>query len=425
MLDIQFIKENKDLVAEAIKNKKTEPVDLDELLAVYDKRKELRGELDGINQERNEAAKARNIEQGKKLKEQGQSLESELKEVSEKLHSILSKIPNVPSPDTPVGPDESGNQVIRQVGEKRNFAFQPKPHWEIGEDLGIIDSERAAKVSGARFTYLKGDLAMLQYALVDFVIKTLTNREKLQEIAKDFNVDVKVTAFIPIIPPHMVKEEVYEAMGRLNPREDKFHLEADNLFLIGSAEHSMGPMYAEETLEESMLPLRHFAYTPAYRREAGSYGKDTRGIIRMHQFDKMEMESFTVPEHSYKEQEFLVSIQEYIMQSLGIPYQVVAICTGDMGFPNHRQTDIEAWMSGQDAYRETHTSDLIGGFQARRLNTKVKRIDGKTEYVHMNDATAISQRPLIAIMENYQEVDGSIVIPEVLRPYMGKDKIEA
>lgn len=423
MLDIQFIKENKELVAEAIKNKKAEPVNLDELLALYEKRKELRGELDGINQARNEAAKERNIEQGKELKEKGQALESELKDVSEKLHTLLSRIPNVPSPDTPIGPDESGNQVVRRVGEKRSFAFQPKPHWEIGEDLEIIDSERAAKVSGARFTYLKGDLAMLHYALVDFVIKTLTNETTLQKIASDLNLDIPVTSFIPVIPPHMVKEEIYEAMGRLNPREDKFYIESDELFLIGSAEHSIGPMHAGETIEESKLPIRYFAQTPAYRREAGTYGKDTRGIIRMHQFDKIEMESFTLPEYSYKEQEFLVAIQEYIMRSLEIPYQVVAICTGDMGFPNHRQTDIEAWMPGQDAYRETHTSDLIGGFQARRLNTKVKRADGNSEYLHMNDATAISQRPLIAILENYQNEDGSVTVPAVLRSYMGKDKI--
>jgi seryl-tRNA synthetase len=218
----------------------------------------------------------------------------------------------------------------------------------------------------------------------------------------------------------MVKPNIYLKMGRLDPKEDKYHIENDDLYLIGSAEHSLGPIHMNKTLEESEFPIRYVGYSPAFRREAGSYGKDTKGILRMHQFEKMELETFCLPENSIPEQEFLVAIQEYFLQKLELPYQVVLICTGDMGKPDYRQIDIETWMPGQNTYRETHTADLTGNFQARRLNTKVKRADGKTELVHMNDATICAMgRTMIAILENYQQKDGSIKIPEVLKKYMG------
>lgn len=425
MLEIGFIKENKDLVKKAIKNKKGQDVDLDELLSLYDERKEMRGELDELNRKRNEAAKERDVEKGRELKEEASALESKFKDISHKITEILSKIPNVPSPDTPVGEDESGNQVLKQVGRKPNFDFKPKAHWDLGKDLDIIDSERAAKVSGARFTYLKGDLSLMQYALVDFVFRLLVDAERLKKIADDRDLKIKIGAFVPINPPHMIKPEIFEAMGRLDPKEDKFLIESDNLYLIGSAEHSLGPMHMGETLDETELPLRYFGYTPAYRREAGSYGKDTRGILRQHQFDKIEMEVFSLPENSLEEQNFLVGIQEHIMQALELPYQVVAICTGDMAFPDYRQIDIETWMPGQDKYRETHSADLVTGFQARRLGIKVRRGENKTEYIHMNDATAIALgRTLIAIMENYQEEDGSIRVPKVLQEFVGKERID-
>ncbi len=222
----------------------------------------------------------------------------------------------------------------------------------------------------------------------------------------------------------MIKPAVLNRMARLEPREDRYYLEKDDLFLVGSAEHTLGPMHMDEVIEESRLPIRYAGYSTAFRREAGSYGKDTKGILRMHQFDKMEVESFCVPEDSYKEQELMVAIQEYLLQQLELPYRVVLICTGDMGFPDHRQIDIETWMPGQNTYRETHSADLIGGFQPRRLNTRVKRASGELEPVHMNDATVFAiGRMLIAIMENYQTADGSIMIPAVLRPYFGQDQI--
>lgn len=213
-------------------------------------------------------------------------------------------------------------------------------------------------------------------------------------------------------------------MARLEPAEDKFRTQIDGLYLVGSAEHSLGPLFINETIDEKELPQRFVGYSTSFRREAGSYGEDTRGILRVHQFDKLEMESFTAPEASEKEQDFLIAIQEYLMQQLGIPYRVVAICTGDMGDPDYRQVDIEAWLPAQGKYRETHTADLMTDYQSRRLNSKVRRKNGETDFVHMNDATAFAiGRTLIAILENYQNKDGSVKVPQVLRKYTGFKKI--
>jgi len=214
-------------------------------------------------------------------------------------------------------------------------------------------------------------------------------------------------------------------MARLEPQEDRYQVKEDDLFLAGSAEHTLGPIHMDETLKENELPKRYIGYGTAFRREAGTYGKDTKGILRQHQFDKLEMQSFTLPETSLDEQNFIIAIQEYMMRELGLHYQVVQICTGDMAIPDYRQIDIETWMPGQDSYKETHTSDLNTSFQSRRLNTKVKRADSKSEFVHMNDATLFAVgRTLIAIMENYQQEDGTIKVPVVLQPFMGgKDTI--
>lgn len=420
MLDIHFIRDNKQIVLDAIKNKHGEEVDLDRVVALYEERKEILTKLNDINQKRNLAAQERNIDAGRALKEEGQALEEKTREILKEFISLMSKLPNIPSIDTPIGKDESENVVLREWGEPTKFSFTPKPHWELGEALGVIDSERAGKVSGARFTYLKGDLALLQFALIQFTLETLTNKETLERIREEAGVEVAVLPFTPVVPPVMIKPELLHAMGRLEPKEDKFYIESDNLYLVGSAEHSIGSMFAEETLKEEQLPLRYVGYSTAFRREAGSYGKDTRGILRMHQFDKLEMETFVLPGDSFKEQDFLVAIQEYLVRAIEVPYRVMAICTGDMGTPDQRQMDIEMWMPGQDTYRETHSADLIGAFQPRRLNTRVKRTDGGTEFVHMNDATAFAiGRTIIAIMENHQQEDGTIRVPKALVPYMG------
>ncbi len=423
MLDIKFIKENKEIVASAVKNKNRD-VDIDELIELSDNRKKLRTEIDEINKKRNDAAKERNVAVGSQLKTELEHLEKEYAEAEKKFIALMIKVPNLYSPDTPVGKDESANKVLRQWGELPKFDFAPKEHDELGKNLGIIDTETATEISGSRFAYLKGDLALLQFALIQHILKILTNKEILEKIAKDANLNISVSPFTAIIPPVFIKPAVQNRMARFLTPEEHYMFPTDDLMLIGSAEHTIGPIYMDKTLAEKDLPIRFVGYSTAFRREAGSYGKDTKGIIRLHQFDKLEMESFTLPENSLQEQEFLVSIQEYILQTLKLPYQVVIVSSGDMGFPDYRQIDIETWMPGQNKYRETHSADHTGNFQSRRLNTRVKRADGSTEPVHMNDATAVAIcRTLVAIMENYQQADGSIKIPEVLIPYIGKNEI--
>ncbi len=252
----------------------------------------------------------------------------------------------------------------------------------------------------------------------------LTNEEILKKIANDSNISINVSKFMPILPPVFVRPLVQVKMARYMTPEEHYLFPNDDLMLIGSAEHTLGSMHMNKIFEENELPIRYAGYSTAFRREAGSAGKDTAGILRQHQFDKLEMEVFSLPENSMQEQNFLVAIQEHILQTLKLPYQIVSVCTGDMGFPDTRQIDIETWMPGQNKYRETHSSDYTGGFQARRLNTRVRRSDGKIEPVHMNDATVVAiGRTLIAVMENYQQADGTIKIPEVLQKYLGKDII--
>lgn len=430
MLDIKFIRENKEIVEEGAK-KKNVFIDFDKLISLDDERLKFLKEIEDLRAEVNKVSLSIARDQDPKLKiqliEEMRLVKEDIKDKEEKLNKIIEEwqklmlqIPNVPSPDTPEGKDESGNVVIRNWGEKRVFDFIPKEHYELGKNLDILDNETAAEVSGTRFTYIKGDLVLLQFALINFLLEVFTTKDILEKIAKEKNININPKPFIPIIPPFMIKPNPYLKMGRLDPREDKYHLEVDDMYLIGSAEHTLGPMHMNQILNEKDMPIRYIGYSPAFRREAGSHGKDVKGILRMHQFEKLEMESFCLPETSIQEQEFLVAIQEYFLQSLKLPYQVVMICTGDMGKPDYRQIDIETWMPGQNTYRETNTADLMTSFQSRRLNTRVRRNDNSIELVHMNDATACAMgRTLIAIIENYQQADGSIKIPEVLMKYMG------
>ncbi|MBL7036790.1 serine--tRNA ligase [Candidatus Microgenomates bacterium] len=425
MLDIKFIRENKDQVKKATSDKQLDPSLVENALGLDEKRRDLMKEVEGLRTLRNTYASEKNIEKGKETKKSLQKIEPKLKEIEKQLLELLYKIPNVVSEDTPVGKDESENKVVRKWGEKPKFDFTPKDHLELGIALGIIDTEMAAKVSGARFNYLKGDAVLLQNALHQFALSVLTDEKKLKEISESVEKGYSSKPFIPVIPPLFINPDVYTKMARLSPETEieRYAIPRDNQYLIGSAEHTLGPLHMDQTLNEKQMPLRYFAFTPAFRREAGSYGKDTRGILRQHQFDKLEMESFTTPENGEKEQNFFVAIQEYLMAELKIPYQVVAICTGDIGGPDYRQIDLDSWMPGQDKYRETHTSDYMTDYQSRRLNSKVK-IKDETEFVHMNDATAFAMgRTIIAIMENYQKEDGSIEIPKVLQKWMGKSEI--
>jgi seryl-tRNA synthetase len=409
MLDINYIRENVEDVKAKVSSKNFDPKLVDEVIALDEKRRKMLGEIEEFRAKRNEIAKlGKASDKGKEIKEKIQALEPELKITEEKYNELLWKIPNLPSEDTPIGKDETENKVIRKWGEPKKFKFKVRDHVEIGKILEIIDTEKASEVSGARFTYLKGDLVLLQNALYQFVLEILLKK-----------------GFIPIIPPLMVKAEVMKKMGRHDPVEERYFFEKDDMMFVGSAEHALGPLHMGETLNEKDLPKRYFAYTPAFRREAGSYGKDTKGIIRLHQFDKIEMESFSTQELGLKEQDLFVSIQEEILQKLELPYQVIAICTGDMGGPDFRQIDMETWIPSQEKYRETHTSDYMTDYQSRRLNIKVRTKNGN-EFVHMNDATAVAMgRTLVAILENYQNEDGSVNIPKVLQKWMGKDMMYA
>lgn len=430
MLSLDFIRENKQKVVDAAKNK-NKTVDIDRILQLDDERREQIKKIQTLREERNKLAKnfnEENKQRGIQIKDELKILEETLNKTEADLQKLLILVPNVPFDDVPVGKDESENVVIRKWGELPKFDFQPKDHMELGVALDVIDTETAAKVTGARFAYIKNELAVLQYAIVMWVFKILSDEVKLQQIAETVKPGYTAKPFVPIIPPVLIKPEIYTRMGRLDETqaEERYYLPKDDIYLIGSAEHTLGPIHMEEIIPENRFPLRYVGYSTAFRREAGSYGKDVKGILRLHQFDKIEIESFTLPEDSRTEQDFIVAIQEHLLQSLKIPYQVISICTGDMGGPDARQIDLESWIPAQEKYRETHTSDLMTDYQARRLGTKVRRKDGSTELVHMNDATVFAiGRILIAILENYQQADGSILVPEVLQQFTGFEKIVA
>lgn len=434
MVDIKDVLQNPDKYKEAAKSKSSN-VDIDLLLDLAAKRNKLLTDLNESRQKQNQLVEEIKhlgkptpelVERGKSLKSVTKQLEEELNGIEFSYIDLLYKVPNPPSTDTPIGKDEKDNVVLRSWGEPRNFdaeGFTPKEHWMLGEELGLIDLERAGKVSGARFTYLKGDLALLQFALIQFALGKITDENFVAQVIEERGLNLSPSGFIAVVPPVMIKPEPFTRMARIEPKEERYYIPSDDLFLVGSAEHTLGAMHMDETFTESELPKRYIGYSTSFRREAGSYGKDMKGILRLHQFDKLEMEVFSTKETAYAEQELLVALQEKMMQELNIPYQVMVICTGDMGGPDERQFDINSWMPGQGKYRETHTSDLMGDYQARRLNTRVKYKDGRKDLVHMNDATLLAiGRTLIAIMENYQQKDGSIDIPVVLQPYMGGKK---
>ncbi len=428
MIDIKFIRENPSLVQKKAKEKNID-LNIDHILHLDGAYRALSTEVQTLQSERNKYAKERNIEKGKEIKGLLDKKEHDLTSLKEELDTALMKVPNMHDDSVPVGKDESENVVIRKWGEPKQFDFPVKDHIALGELVQGIDVAKASEISGARFNYLKGDIALLEFALVQFAFEVLRDEKVLKELAEKIEPGYSIKPFIPVIPPVMIRPEVYLKMARIDSldpekEEEKYYFPKDNLYLVGSAEHTLGPLHMDETLSEKDLPIRYVGFSTAFRREAGSYGKDTKGILRVHQFDKVEMESFTTSQDSRKEQDFIVSLQEYFMQSLELPYQVVSICTGDMGAPDARQFDIETWMPSQNKYRETHTSDLMTDYQSRRLKTKVKRKDGTSEFVHMNDATAFAMgRIIIAIIENYQQKDGSILVPKVLQKYLGKEKI--
>jgi len=429
MLDIQFIRDNPDLVKEKSKQKGY-AVDVDRLLQVDTDHRTRLTAIEELRRKRNELADQAKgqrpsedqLAAGREIKEKLAQAEADITEVEAEFTKLLKAVPNMPLDEVPVGTTEAENKVIREVGEKPEFDFQPKPHWEIAEARNLIDKERASKISGSRFAYIKGDLVRLQFAIIQFVLQTLGNEQTLQKLIDDNGLKLTAKPFTPVLPPAILRTEPYTASARLNAEEVTYRagLPEDDLWLNASAEHTLCTMYWNEILPDAQLPIRYIGYSTSFRREAGTYGKDTEGIIRMHQFDKLEMEVFSTPETGRDEHLLLLAIQEHLVQQLGLPYHVLQKCTFDIGKPNASGYDVEVWFPGQNRYIETHTADFMTDYQARDLKTRVRRTDGRVELVHTNDATAFALgRTMAAIIENYQTADGHIRVPEVLIPYIG------
>lgn len=429
MLDINFIRKNLDSVRDAIKNKQSD-VDLDKLIVLDDKRRDIQPKMQDISSRRNELARAQKgqkpspeaIKEGKDLKEQFETISKEFDKINNEYTELLHKVPNIYSVDTPIGASEADNEVTSVWGKKPEYDFEPKDHVQIAEINNLLDIERGAKVAGSRFAYIKGGLVRLQMALMQFTIDQLTDTTVLGQIVVDNKLNVPTTPFELILPPVMLNTDTYAATARLKPEEVTYKLSQDELWLTGSAEHSLVAMYRGEIVDKTKLPIRFLGYSTSFRREVDSYGKDTQGIFRMHHFDKLEMESLSTKEQAIDEHKLFIGLQEHLMQRLGLHYHVLLKCTADIGDTNVRGVDIEAWFPSQQRFRETHTADYMGDYQARRLGIRFKNDAGETEFVHTNDATAFAMgRTMIAIMEQYQQKDGTVKIPPVLQKYYGAE----
>lgn len=401
MLDPKLIREQPNEVKDGLKKRAVDLKLVDEFLVWDEKWRRTAAQIDQWRNRQKQLSKEKNIEEAKKLKIKIQKGEVELSKIAGQRTGVLERLPNLPSPLAPVGINESDNIVIKTAGAIPKFKFPPKNYLEIAEKMDIIDVARAARTTGSRFGYLKNEGALLELALIQLAFSELIK-----------------AGFTPVIPPVMIKPEVFRGMGRLaaGQEEERYFLPKDNLYLAGSAEHTLGPLHRDEILEENDLPKRYAGFSTCFRREAGSYGKDTKGILRVHQFDKVEMFSFVKPEDSEKELKFLVSMQEKLMKLLKLPYRVVEIATGDLGWTDAHQYDIEAWLPGENKYRETHSASNTTDFQARGVNVRFRRREsGAPEFVHMLNATGLAiGRTIIAIIENYQTKDGGIKTPPAL-----------
>ena len=417
MLDIKFIRQNATAVKEGCKKKQVE-IDIDLLLKLDEKRRKYLKEIETLRAKENQLSnlikkekenqkRTELIQEAQKIKKKTKEEELYLKGVSEEFEKLMLRIPNLPFDDVPVGKDERENKVLREVGSLPKFDFKFKDYLQIAENLDLIDVKRAGKTSGTRFGFLKREAALLEFALVNFAFDNL-----------------KKEGFIPVIPPVMIKPEMMKGMGYVERGEEEIYfIEKDNLYLVGTSEQIIGPMHADETFDQIELPKRYMGFSSCFRREAGSYGKDTKGILRVHQFDKVEMFSFSQPEESKKEHQFLLSLEEKLMQALKLPYRVIQICTGDLGDPAASKYDIEAWIPSEGRYRETHSTSNCTDFQSRRLNIRFRDKKGELNFLHTLNGTAFAiGRTLIAIIENYQQKDGSILIPTVLQPYLNNLK---
>lgn len=422
MLEIKYVRQNLEDVRNAL-SKRGDTADLETFAGADEKRRRILAELEELRHRRNvvsdEIAAMKKqgqsadeqIAQMKEVSTRVKTLEQSLGEYESRINEIMIRIPNMPHESVPEGRDEDDNAVVRQVGRPPEFDFQPLPHWTVGENLGILDFERAAKIAGARFPLYMGDAALLERALISFMLSLHTLEHGYKEV----------------LPPFIVNRHSMTCTGQLPKfEEDLFKLEGRDYFLIPTAEVPVTNIHQDEILDETDLPVYYTAFTPCFRAEAGSYGKDTRGLIRQHQFNKVELVKFAAPENSYDELEKLLSDAESVLKALGLAYRVVLLCTGDMGFASAKTYDIEVWMPAQQKYREISSCSNFESFQARRAGIRFKRKGRKgTELVHtLNGSGLAVGRTLAALLENYQQADGSVVIPEALRPYMGgKEKI--
>lgn len=420
MLDARFVREHIDVIKKSLLERNAS-IQFDEFLRLEEQRRTLLKEAEELRNKRNVASEevgklrkqkqdaAKLIEEMKEVSDRIRDLDEKLKSLEESTNEFLLNVPNIPHDSVPVGRDETENVVVRRWGEPREFDFEPLNHWDIGETLGIIDFERAAKIAGARFSLTKGFGAKLERALMNFMLD--------QHATKGYQ---------EVLPPIIVNRDSMRGTGQLPKFEmELFRIVDPEFYLIPTAEVPVTNIHRNEILNEKDLPIYYTAYTPCFRREAGSYGKDVRGLIRQHQFNKVELVKFVRPEDSYAELESLTMNAEDILQKLELPYRVIALCTGDIGFSAAKTYDLEVWLPGQQKYREISSCSNFADFQARRANIRFKR-EGKkgTEFVHtLNGSGLAIGRALVAILENYQQKDGSVIVPEALRPYIGVEVI--
>ncbi|HJV05521.1 MAG TPA: serine--tRNA ligase [Actinomycetota bacterium] len=416
MLDLRAIREDPERARRALARRSPAfAEDLDRALELDRRRRELTAEVEDLRAEQNRASREigaamgdereRRIAAVREVSGRLEALQPELDSVGEELKGLLDRLPNLPHPSVPEGETDEDNEVVRVVGDPPSFAFQARDHVELGERLGIIDIERAARVSGSRFTYLLGGAVWVQWALVRYCLDRLTMK-----------------GFLPVVPPVLVRDEAMYGTGFLPTDEAQIYVtREDDLYLVGTSEVSLAAIHQGEILDPDSLPRRYVGYSTCFRREAGAHGKDTRGIFRVHQFDKVEMYSFTDPETSWDEHEFLLSLEEEIVQGLELPYRVVNVCTGELGASAAKKYDIEVWLPGQDRYRELTSCSNTTDYQARRLECRVRYADGNRVAHTLNGTASAIGRTLIALLENHQREDGSVALPEALHPYLPED----
>jgi len=418
MLDIEFIRKEPEKIKKMIARKGADPALIDEVILIDRNRRRVLSELERAQSELNNHSKDIATLHGQqkidaindasawsgKVKE----LKPEAVQAQSEFVELMLRVPNLPAEDAIDGQSDKDNKVNRAWGKPKKFSFEPLDHVELGEKLDLIDIERAGKISGSRFYFLKNELVQMEFALIQYAIETLVRE-----------------GFSLMIPPVLLNRETMTGAGYLPAGEDEIYRTQDDLFLAGTSEQPLAGYHKDEIINESRLPLRYAGFSSCFRREAGSHGKDVRGILRAHQFDKVEMFSFTAPQNSIKEHEFLVSVEEKLVQGLELPYQIVDICAGDLGAPAAKKYDVETWMPGENNFRETHSCSNCTDFQARRLNIRYRDKDGKVSPLHTLNGTAIAiGRMLIAIMENYQQKNGSIKVPEVLQKWLSFDEIK-